>query len=202
METKWLTIFVSSCRSASSTKKPLTDALQKVRELLGSVRYGFTGCGEEFGGGKEGGEGVASLPNRLSTSSFPIHEGQHAEYGDLMTFENLDCLQRAGSGGECVFNHHDWHPVRQATLNPKSYPVAFRAFSNSKSPNRISLEPTSVGDGIGDWVCPEGETADPMSFGLTLSKGFEPQSSHEELTFGRHRGSPAIEVIGRTGPTG
>ena len=112
--------------------------------------------------------------------------------------EGTNCPEGASTRGQAVLNHEARCAGRYGTFNSAAHPVLLFLFPNRERVECATFHPTSVRDGVGYGVGPEGETTD---MGWHRGEALGDTVAHPPdrlLTRRRHGGPSGIDVVVRT----
>jgi hypothetical protein len=161
------------------------------------------GRGQQFGSREETDEGkVGIFLNPGLTAGLPVYQGKDGQKLRAVIPEGVDGPQNGSATGHGILDDNHRGAAGQSTLDLVSGSMGLRALSHREGIDRRSLDPTPMGQSIGDRVSTHGEAPDPFRCHSGVTDGGQTQLTHQCLAFSAHGGSTGIDVVGRTSTAG
>src|SRR5690606_14970336 len=138
---------------------------------------------------------VAASLDRAPSAFLAIDHGEDTDHRPACLFHRTNGIQRAASRRDRILAHDDLHPRPERPFDALSGPVLLRLLPYGERIERPAGCCCGVGDGVGDGVRTECETADRIRPPAHLIERCKPEPSDQELTAAGHRRGPGVDVV-------
>ncbi len=156
---------------------------------------------QQLVGGEEADQGNAGFRLQVfGAAALPVHQSEDGQHPGPEMLYGVNGSQSRTSTGKSVFDHDDPGVLGKPTLDLAGNPIALRLLADREGVDGPSVQPASVGQGVGDGVGAHGEAPHPLRAQVVRFEGGETHHSHQRLTLCAHGGAAGIDVVGRTGP--
>ncbi len=159
------------------------------------------GASQELAGGEEADQGNTGFDLQvLGAAALPVHQREDRQDPGPQMFHGVNGSECRTSTGEGVFDHYDPGILWEPALDLPGDAIALRLLSDGEGVDGASVQPATVGQGVGNGVGSHGEAPHPLGPQVVGLEGSQTHCSHQRLTLCAHGRTAGIDVVGRTGP--
>src|SRR5690242_20428901 len=137
---------------------------------------------------------------RRAAAFLPVHDGEDAEDAAPRRFDRRDGIGRRLASGDHVLDDDDGGTGRERPFDTLAGPVGFRLFTDGEGVARSVSTVRRSGDGVGDGLGTQRETADQGRGPAPGREALESQGTDQREPFPRHGGAARIDVEARAAP--